>query len=936
VKSEFKRDQAFQYYVKSGESCRNQTDDIVFSKPRSHLNRSNFRIKANSNTLIYSDNNQTLSFFIEIIFKISSSSYVTDVHGFELEFKSNNQNITSCIQIIALNPQFSFASNVNYRLTIKDPSFLSQNNIKYIFYFGQIVVRALVKCKSPDFCSSNVFTSENVEIGIKSLAPFNTTLVEADACDGHVIEKTCIIKLPPENTPSNKTHYIIIHPIPEGFNQVEADLNIFKIEPDVNAEIMNAFKLKKSTLWYKNIYFNLDNFDPFISITDKIVSSVNERFPNGLVFKLVDHSEDDVFYMSVLKEPNELNPCNNLNDKHSICYCKERNDACANKCFSMDSPENKYPYLAIMKNQTNTLKSTTCNSSSYFRAFDFEDVKLKTTFQNSELKNDFNTIKSFYNRDYLPRVCLSLSMNINNLYNLKIKFQDYHKTGISSVLEQAQLNNYSIRIYSFEMIDNRSNETGSGSFFTARLNTTKVHIDSEFILNIKNQFIIENLPESKYVLEIIPANNNDTICPAHFCIDEDSNRKNKIKCIRCNKLFLIFEIHSQTNKSANNKKNNDHTQVKLKINNLKDYTSDYICSFDDEDYQTIFTNHFYNNEAYMKYPVFKKDKILNAAIVPVEFSIPKYLIVPANQRFIYKMSLEQANAGNPKQENKNILLTLLITSMSSYVIYLCLLLLALPVISIRRNLYKLGSIEKKIVFYLSIDINHEQQNELAEFVNLIRDKLKKTYSKAKVDVITYALNSSQRLNLINNAELILYVCCSKKELDKLKLRKRFGYNDYNHDYNRLHYQPGFKNKTLNIVFTKTNLNDYNNAPESTSNGISEVPINNSDSRWLFGQTECLVLPFDIKKLIQRVNPNEMCNPNDSNRLKNLLTPQGFHKFIFDFIIKYRESNLNKIIEKMLKKNTRVFNSSEDFDLYDEHEKGFQVVPCQISVNDSDT
>jgi hypothetical protein len=78
-----------------------------------------------------------------------------------------------CLKIIYF---FFFFLKNKYKLTIKDPSFLSQNQDYYQFYFGKVKVRPLVNCdnihtlnlNNKKLCSIESSSRDYIPIGISS------------------------------------------------------------------------------------------------------------------------------------------------------------------------------------------------------------------------------------------------------------------------------------------------------------------------------------------------------------------------------------------------------------------------------------------------------------------------------------------------------------------------------------------------------------------------------------------------------------------------------------------------------------------------------------------------------------------------------------------------------------------------------------------------
>lgn len=116
-----------------------------------------------------------------------------------------------------------------------------------------------------------------------------------------------------------------------------------------------------------------------------------------------------------------------------------------------------------------------------------------------ELSNLLLKSERFYNRDFLPRICMHTSnQKYFNSFNLNFFFNDYHQTGESSLLETTK---YKMNIYSFEY-DEPSNVY---SFFSDQLLkiNPKLVADEPTLLKPTETLQITNLVQSKYILEVL-------------------------------------------------------------------------------------------------------------------------------------------------------------------------------------------------------------------------------------------------------------------------------------------------------------------------------------------------------------------------------------------------------------------------------------------------
>jgi hypothetical protein len=115
-----------------------------------------------------------------------------------------------------------------------------------------------------------------------------------------------------------------------------------------------------------------------------------------------------------------------------------------------------------------------------------------------ELNNALQNNERFYNRDFLPRICMS-SNNENNAYSFDINifFNDYHKVGESSILNSTK---YKLRMFSYEF----SGPSNMLSVFSDDLIQIKpkLVLDEAKLLKPTDMIQIKNLVQSKYILEV--------------------------------------------------------------------------------------------------------------------------------------------------------------------------------------------------------------------------------------------------------------------------------------------------------------------------------------------------------------------------------------------------------------------------------------------------
>ncbi len=191
--------------------------------------------------------------------------------GYEIMFETFDGE-QSCIQIVRYpdRPRQKF-----HTLKIKDPSFISQNNLDYTFYFGKITLRALYTCKDRTIdndyfngiCHSQILKTDQIQVGVKSEnSSINTSLMVIDNnfCSGHLNHKTCLLRYESEQ---KNLYAIIMQPMPEAFQKIQG------------------------------IFYNSMINDPI----DHVISEKKERWRNGLVFKIKQIHSEIIAYQVIIK-----------------------------------------------------------------------------------------------------------------------------------------------------------------------------------------------------------------------------------------------------------------------------------------------------------------------------------------------------------------------------------------------------------------------------------------------------------------------------------------------------------------------------------------------------------------------------------------------------------------------------------------------------------
>lgn len=103
------------------------------------------------------------------------------------------------------------------------------------------------------------------------------------------------------------------------------------------------------------------------------------------------------------------------------------------------------------------------------------------------------------NRDTMPRLCFSIEKGDNQFhFNLKIVFNDYQMTGMSSLLEKTI---YRYKLYTFTYKDSIPLYKNVGIKEPFEINTI-LQVNETKPINSTNVIEINNLKPGKYLIEV--------------------------------------------------------------------------------------------------------------------------------------------------------------------------------------------------------------------------------------------------------------------------------------------------------------------------------------------------------------------------------------------------------------------------------------------------
>ena len=204
------------------------------------------------------------------------------------------------------------------------------------------------------------------------------------------------------------------------------------------------------------------------------------------------------------------------------------------------------------------------------------------------------------------------------------------------------------------------------------------------------------------------------------------------------------------------------------------------------------------------------------------------------------------------------------------------------------------------------------------------------------------------MELINKAELIVYVLGSKIEIDELKNKMKIEYGEFMHDYNRIHHAPKFMNKCINITFNRNadiyreteglELNIHSTTSTSSCSYTSDNVLNdtirekrhksdfntpngsvlsfNSSTNTQYGRSDYIKLPEQFGLFVEQVYEKD-----ETPKIYHTIPLKLFDKFVKYFLkrgIKSLTNNLANSLLKEKKKKNSLFELS-DYRKYNEFE-----------------
>jgi hypothetical protein len=108
--------------------------------------------------------------------------------------------------------------------------------------------------------------------------------------------KQCIRKY--MKTSDGSTYFILMQPVPDDFDLVKGDLNIFHVPTKTQELIDEAKRQNESLVQIAQNTYRVDFFESTeVFIIYNVFSHLRQRLPNRIVFKLVKYELDRISYV---------------------------------------------------------------------------------------------------------------------------------------------------------------------------------------------------------------------------------------------------------------------------------------------------------------------------------------------------------------------------------------------------------------------------------------------------------------------------------------------------------------------------------------------------------------------------------------------------------------------------------------------------------------
>ena len=199
----------------------------------------------------------------------------------------------------------------------------------------------------------------------------------------------------------------------------------------------------------------------------------------------------------------------------------------------------------------------------------------------------------------------------------------------------------------------------------------------------------------------------------------------------------------------------------------------------------------------------------------------------------------------------------------------------------------------------------------------------------KIQIIDFKENYKQREESLLAADLIVYVCCTQKEIDELNEPVKIGYNSYHHDYNLIHFSEFFKLKSINVTFNPhvdenellvcVNNSDSNasKADGQCEKNLSFSPIDSMKSKSESESAKILKLPGSNETFFSHLfKDNEYMKVKPEKKKIQYLFSKYVSPFPANKLLKDMDRNIKRKIKIVMVNNRALFDRGANIN-YDE-------------------
>jgi hypothetical protein len=234
---------------------------------------------------------------------------------------------------------------------------------------------------------------------------------------------------------------------------------------------------------------------------------------------------------------------------------------------------------------------------------------------------------------------------------------------------------------------------------------------------------------------------------------------------------------------------------------------------------------------------------------------------------------------------------------------------------ITKHFFKVKSNYKKnIVFYTSVYVDEKCQDILKCILKKY-NALEQILPDIKLQIISFNTHSSVRTSHLEEAELIVYVCGSAEEIEKLSKPIEIGKTEWDHEYNKIH-SGKYQSKTINLCFNVASKKaasvldktSYRNMTHST-NLDNQTPMLTIET--LNMTAKCLNLPEENMEFIRFIFPDHEAYGCLTNRqfFTHQYKLRPFYSLFTCFSAFYK---------RILKKFKRTYYTQNNYELYSAH------------------